>query len=246
MFRLTAQTLMRRAPCAVAAAGVTLAAPPLFQPHSFCDSLPGVETKVNFGRVSKTVGGPPTSVAKKFLTVYFAEYHNDENAIDLTTEVDLDTMKKLMEASGGKATDVEQMFDLMDTDNSKSVDYGEIVAYFCTQCTGTLQDKASLFFHACDVDSSNTIEKKELKSIVLHMMQLTAARNGVAIDDGWSKAAFVDIPEVYVLHFKANALVQSIFTGASRKGEELTEKEFQRWMTRGGKEVNRLTALFGL
>jgi len=37
-----------------------------------------------------------------------------------------------------------------------------------------------------------------------------------------------------------------IFEKASKDGEQLTEKEFQTWLLRGGKQVNRLIALFGL
>merc|ERR1712087_1068020 len=109
---------------------------------------------------------------------------------------------------------------------------------------GSLQEKGSLFFHACDIDGSKTIEAPELKNIIHHMMLLKKETQGRESFMEWHPRLYADIPESYVLHYKANELVADIIAAAG-KGDAITEKQFQTWLARGGKQVNRLTNLFG-
>merc|ERR1711953_560822 len=111
---------------------------------------------------------------------------------------------------------------------------------------GTLRDKASLFFYACDIKDSQVIEAAELKEVV-HQMMLSKSDTGFT-------SSFVEanpilcagIPEAYVAHMRANQMVNDIFTNASTNGKTVSEKEFQKWLIRGGKQVNQLCTLFGI
>eukprot|EP00415_Alexandrium_ostenfeldii_P001371 UN1371 len=183
-------------------------------------------------------------IGKKFVQLYFSEFADAKGRVDLRQDLNFLKTKHLLEAAGGKTKEVQKMFDMMDTDNSNSVDYVEIVAYFCSHGIGSIQEKASFFFHACDVDGSHTIEKPELKNVVHHMMILKSESQGKDSFIDWNRTLYADVPETYVLHYLANELVADVFAHASKGGEELTEKEFQKWLMRGGKLVNRLTALF--
>merc|ERR1712007_162507 len=91
-----------------------------------------------------------------------------------------------------------EMFEMMDTDNSNSVDFVEIMAFFLNRGQGTLQEKGSLFFHACDIDGSNSIEQSELKDIIHHMTMLKKGVDGTESFMQWHKTLYANIPEVYV------------------------------------------------
>jgi len=78
------------------------------------------------------------------------------------------------------------------------------------------------------------------------MMLLKKETDGKDSFMGVNHTLYAGIPETFVMHFKANELVNDVFTSASKDGLQITEKEFQTWLLRGGKHVNRLKALFGL
>lgn len=148
-------------------------------------------------------------------------------------------------AAGAKPKHCKEMWDLMDTDSSGRVDFCEIIVFFLNQGKGALQDKGSLFFNACDIDGSKTIEFPELKEIIHHMMLLKKDTQGRDSFMSWHPMLFAGIPETYVLHYKANELAADIFATAG-KSNAITEKQFQTWLGRGGKQVNRLYSLFGI
>jgi len=246
MFSFVSRTVLRRAPGAIAlAGGATLATIQNLPQVAQCKEIDASKNSFRLGArdESKAV---PMSVGKKFLQLYLAEKSDASGKVNLHESINFTEAKHMLVAAGAKGKDVRNMFDMMDTDNSNSVDFVEIMAFFLNFGKGTLQEKGSLFFHACDVDGSGSIEQNELKEIVLHMMMSKNETDGRDSFMNWNHTLYAGIPESYVLHYKANELVVEIFEKASKDGEQLTEKEFQTWLLRGGKQVNRLIALFGL
>eukprot|EP00401_Gymnodinium_catenatum_P032001 CAMPEP_0117491496 /NCGR_PEP_ID=MMETSP0784-20121206/18097_1 /TAXON_ID=39447 /ORGANISM="" /LENGTH=246 /DNA_ID=CAMNT_0005286289 /DNA_START=84 /DNA_END=824 /DNA_ORIENTATION=- len=246
MFSFVTRSLARKAPSAIAlAGGVTLAT--VHQRPQTAQCKEGLVASKNSFRVQAATSAKscPISVGKKFLQLYFAEF-SQSGEIDLHQSLNFTQAKTMLMAAGAKGKDVKEMFEMMDTDNSNSVDFVEIMAFFLNRGQGTLQEKGSLFFHACDIDGSSSIEQTELKDIIHHMMMLKKGTDGTESFMQWHKTLYANIPESYVLHFKANELVNDIFAGASKNGDQITEKDFQTWLLRGGKEVNRLISLFGL
>merc|ERR1712176_800443 len=158
-----------------------------------------------------------------------------------------DQAKTMLVAAGVKAKRCQELFDLMDTDNSGTVDFCEIMVFFLEHGKGSLPEKGSLFFHACDIDGSGTVEAGELKDIIHHMLMLKREEEGIGALTAGSTRLYMGVPAVYILHYQANMLVNNIFETAGKAGaKEITEKQFQTWLTRGGKEVKLLLALFGL
>jgi len=175
-----------------------------------------------------------------------AEFADANGKINLHAVISFAEAKHMLVAAGAKGKDVKEMFDLMDTDNANTVDFSKIMAFFLDFGVGSFQEKGLLFFHACDIDGSNSIEPAELKDIIHHMMLLKKETDGKDSFMGVNHTLYAGIPETFVMHFKANELVNDVFTSASKDGLQITEKEFQTWLLRGGKHVNRLKALFGL
>mmetsp|Transcript_26146 Transcript_26146/g.71016 ORF Transcript_26146/g.71016 Transcript_26146/m.71016 type:complete len:252 (-) Transcript_26146:76-831(-) len=248
MFRAALRRLARPAPCAAVAAGAALAVglrPPVERTGVRCDGGANPAKPGGFRMPSVDAEGKGISLAvgKKFMQLYLAEFADAKGKVDLRSNLSFTQAKHLLEAAGGRTKDVQKMFDMMDTDNSNSVDYIEVVAYFCSYGVGSVSDKASFVFHACDIDSSGTVEKSELKVILHQLMVLKKETQGKESFMEYSKTLYAGIPETYVLHLQANELVHNIFTSASKDGNQLTEKEFQNWVVRGGKLVNTLQAL---
>eukprot|EP00927_Polykrikos_kofoidii_P085448 TRINITY_DN92_c0_g1_i2.p1 TRINITY_DN92_c0_g1~~TRINITY_DN92_c0_g1_i2.p1 ORF type:complete len:260 (+),score=44.25 TRINITY_DN92_c0_g1_i2:74-781(+) len=200
-------------------------------------------TNCDFKAHKSEKSGVSIATGNKLLQLYFAE-SSQNGRIDLRKELSFNDLKHLFEAAGGRPKDLKKMFEMMDTDGSNTVDFAEIIAFFCRNASGTLNEKASFFFQSCDVDGSGTIEKSELKTVVLHMMALRNETSGKASFFDWNQTLYADIPTTYVLHLQANEFVNDVFSSVSKDGEQLTEKEFQKWLLRGGKQVNRLNALF--
>lgn len=229
MFSAAARTLMRRTAAASVAGGASafLLSTPQFP--LYCDTKSGISI----------------DVGKKFIQLYFAEHADAKGTIDLSKSLNYSQARQILVAAGGKEKDVKRMFDMMDTDNSNSVDFVEVCAYFCDNAVGALSEKASFFFHACDVDGSGTIEATELKTVIYHMMLLKKETSGNDSFMLWDKVRYADIPHKYIYHLQANELVAAILDKNSRDGQ-ISEKQFQQWMVRGGKEVNQLKGLFGM
>lgn len=246
MFSFVSRTVLRRAPGALALAGGATVA--TFQNFPSIAQCKEIDTSKNSFRLGGKEDSKccPISVGKKFLQIYLAEKADASGKVNLHETINFTEAKHMLMAAGAKGKDVRNMFEMMDTDNSNSVDFVEIMAFFLNYGKGTLQEKGSLFFAACDIDGSNSIEQTELKEIVLHMMMSKKETDGRDSFMSWNHTLYAGIPESYVLHYKANELVLEIFEKASKDGEQLTEKEFQTWLLRGGKQVNRLGALFGL
>jgi len=246
MFSFVSRTVLRRAPGAIAlAGGATLATIQNLPQVAQCKEIDASKNSFRLGArdESKSV---PINVGKKFLQLYLAEKADSTGKVNLHESINFTEAKFMLVAAGAKGKDVRHMFDMMVTDNSNSVDFVEIMAFFLNFGKGSLQEKGSLFFHACDIDGSGAIEPNELKEIILHMMMSKKETDGRDSFMAWHHTLYAGIPESYVLHYKANELVMEIFEKASKDGEQLTEKEFQTWLLRGGKQVNRLIALFGL
>merc|ERR1712232_334637 len=165
----------------------------------------------------------------KFIQHYFAEFADKDGRVDLHQGLERDQVSNILQAAGVKAKDATNVFDSMDTDNSGGVDYVEIVAFFCSKAAGSLQEKGSLFFHACDIDGSKTIEKSELKDVVLHMMLLKRDMEGIESFMEKNKILYAGIPEAMILTLKANEVVHDVFTNAAKDGESLSEKDFLNW-----------------
>lgn len=195
--------------------------------------------------VRSSKGDFPISIGKQFLQLYFAEFHDKDGKISLHSGLTFDQAKTMLLSAGAKANQCRQMWDLMDTDQSGTVDFCEIMVFFLNHGKGPLQEKGSLFFHACDIDGSGSVEARELKDIVHHMMMLKRELEGIGSFTAGQARLYNGIPATYILHFQANELVNDIFESAG-KGEMITEKMFQTWLGRGGKQVNRLLALFGM
>jgi Ca2+-binding EF-hand superfamily protein len=189
--------------------------------------------------------GIAMEIGKKFIQLYLAEHADANGEVDLSKSLTLAQATHLFTASGAKEKEAARIFEDMDTDNSGSVDYVEVCAYFCDRGIGSLKEKAEFFFHACDIDGSGTIEACELKTVIHHMMLLKRDSDGRDSFMTMDKVLYLDIPEKYIYHFQANELVADILRAAPTKGE-VTEKAFQQWMQRGGKEVKQLKALFGI
>eukprot|EP00927_Polykrikos_kofoidii_P051364 TRINITY_DN4515_c0_g1_i2.p1 TRINITY_DN4515_c0_g1~~TRINITY_DN4515_c0_g1_i2.p1 ORF type:complete len:239 (+),score=50.43 TRINITY_DN4515_c0_g1_i2:117-833(+) len=238
MFSYAARAFVRQRYFAAAASAVaTVGYSKRYIGNSSCDfkSHPSAKSK----------GGVSINVGKEMLKLYFAEFSTN-GTIDLHKDLSFAQLKTLFEASGGKPSDCKKMFEMMDTDGSNTVDFAEIVAFFCQHASGSLHEKASLFFHTCDVDCSGSIEPRELKDVVLHLMKLKCETEGKRSFFEWNQTLYADIPMTYVLHLQANEFVNDVFSTASKDGEQLSEKEFQKWLLRGGKHVNRLNALFNM
>merc|ERR1711920_376573 len=169
-----------------------------------------------------------------------------DGQVDLHQGLNQKQVKNILEACGVKAKDAVSMFEAMDTDGSGAVDYVEVVAFFCSTAAGTLAEKGSLFFHACDIDGSKSISKGELKDVVLRMMMLRRDSQGVDSFLEKDKVLYAGIPETMILTLKANEIVADVFANASKDGENCYEKGFETWLMRGGKTQNRLNVLFGL
>merc|ERR1719384_292660 len=232
MFSSLPRSLLRNAPGALAlAGGATLAA-----------AQPSLPVHCN-ARQSK--GDYPVGVGKHFLQHYFAEFADASGKISLHSGLTFDQMKTMLQAAGIKPKQCKEMWDLMDTDNSGTVDFCEIMVFFLNYGKGSQQEKGSLFFGACDIDGSGSVEGEELKDIVHHMMMLKREDDGIQAFTAGQSRLYNGIPATYILHFQANELVNDIMSTAG-KGDSITEKQFQTWLGRGGKQVNRLMSLFGI
>merc|ERR1712051_568945 len=191
---------------------------------------------------------PPAAtlaMGHQFLKMYFAEFADKSGKISLTSGLTFDQAKAMFLAVGAKEKQCRAMWDLMDTDGSGTIDFCEIMVYFIERGKGTLQEKSALFFHACDIDNSGTIEAEELKTVIHHMMMLMRERDGIGAFTAGQTRLYAGIPGSYILHFQANEMVNDIFSGVT-KGNSITEKQFQAWLSRGGKQCNKLLALFGV
>merc|ERR1711920_935747 len=124
--------------------------------------------------------------------------------------------KTMLVAAGAKPKQCQEMFDLMDTDNSGTVDFCEIMVFFLEHGQGSLQDKGSLFFHACDIDGSGSVEPNELKDIIHHMMLLKREEEGMTMFTAGQARLYAGIPANYILHYQANELVNDVFTSAGK------------------------------
>jgi len=237
MFSSLPRSLLRKAPSAVAlAGGATFAAiQPFQQPFQqpvHCNTA-----------VRQSKGEVSVSVGVQFLKLYFKECAGSDGTISLHKDMKFDQAKHMLEAAGAKPKVCQQLLDLMDTNSSGGVDFCEIVVYFLEHGKGSVQEKGSLLFHACDIDSSGKIVGQELKDIIHHMMLLKREEEGIQVFTGGQKHLYRDIPATYVLHYQANEMVSDIL-GSAGKDEMITEKQFQQWLHRGGKQVNNLIALF--
>jgi len=250
MFSFANRSLIRRAPLGLAATLVmhTAPFPTLCQPKDAVQPVASFRTGAMQPVASFRTGGGgsqyPVSIGKKFIKLYFAEMVGNAGKIDMHQTMNFDEVKHMLTACGAKSKDVNKMFDEMDTDGSGDIDYVEIVCFFVTKGAGTTEEKAALFFDACDIDCSGSIEPAELKDVFLHMMTVKKESQGEEAFIGSQKMLYADIPEEVVLHLKANELVAEVFAKTQSKKGELTDKEFQKWLVRGGKQVDRLNAMF--
>jgi len=235
MFSSLPRLLLRRAPGAfVLAGGAALAAGQQYQQPVRCNQA-----------VRQNKGDVPIGIGKQFLQLYFAECADGSGKISLHSGLSFDQAKTMLQAAGAKAKQCKDIFDLMDTDSSGTVNFCEIMVFFLNHGTGSLQEKGSLFFGACDIDGSGSVEGAELKDIIHHMMLLKKEEDGIQAFTAGQSRLYSGIPATYILHFQANELVNDIVSTAG-KGDSITEKQFQTWLGRGGKQVNRLLALFGM
>jgi len=237
MFSSFARRALRRAPIAVVGgAGATLLSAQQSQQFQ----------QAQFPVQCASVGVYPISVGTQFLKMYFAEF-GSSGKINLHDGLTFEQAKHMLTAAGAKPTQCQEMWDLMDTDGSGTVDFCEIMCFFLDYGKGSLQEKGSLFFNACDIDHSGTVEAAELKDIIHHMMTMKKDTQGRESFMEWYPVLYAGIPETYVLHLKANELVADIFAVAGKaNAKTITEKQFQVWLGRGGREVNRLIRLFGI
>lgn len=228
MFASLSRSLLRSAPALAVAGGTTFAAAQQLKQPVQCDQ------------------GYPVEIGQQFLQLYFAE-STGQGKINLHRNMNFDQVKTMLLASGAKVKKCKEMFDLMDTDNSGTIDFCEIMVFFLEHGQGSLQQKGALFFAACDIDGNGSVEPNELKDIIHHMMLLKREEEGDAMFTAGQGRIYAGIPATYILHYQANELVNDIFTSAGTRetSEAITEKQFQTWLKRGGKYVKRMTALFG-
>jgi hypothetical protein len=192
-----------------------------------------------------SAGGCSVDMAKSVVRIFHAE-NSVEGKINLRKNLTFDQAKHMLIAAGAKPKEWKAILDSIDMDSSKSIEFIELVAFLLARSAGTLRDKASLFYHACDIDDSQAIEASVLKEVV-HQMMLSKKDIGVTTNFIQSNPILcAGIPESYVAHMRANQMVSDIFTNVSKNGKTVSEKEFQTWLIRGGKQVNQLCSLFGL
>merc|ERR1712176_1254326 len=159
-------------------------------------------------------------MGKTVVKVFHAE-NSVDGKVDLHKTLDFEQAQHMLAAAGAKPKECRTIFNSIDADNSNSIEFIEIVAFFLGRSAGTLQDKASLFFNACDIDDSKSIEAAELKEVVHQMMLVkkdTVDTTGFVASN---PILCNGIPETYVLHLKSNLMVSDIFSSASRNGQTL-------------------------
>lgn len=256
MFSFAARTFARRAPYVAAMAGGAVVTIPTYQQIIHCkeSSMPRTKSErkevyqVSSLRKTSRRGnetGYSVDMAKTLVKIFHAE-NTVEGKIDMRKELSFDQAKHMLIAAGAKPKEWKGIFDAIDMDDSKSIEFIELISFLLACSTGTLRDKASLFFYACDANDSQSIEATDLKEVV-HQMMLS--RNDAGFTSNFVEANPIlcaGIPESYVAHMRANQMVNDILTNASTNGKTVSEKEFQTWLIRGGKQVNQLCTLFGI
>merc|ERR1712151_270346 len=142
MFAALPRSLLRNTPALALAGGATLASVQFRQPLQ-CNQ----QDKGEKGVLNVSKGTVPIAIGQKFLQLYFAESADKTGKISLHSGLSFDQAKTMLVAAGAKPKECQAMFDLMDTDNSGTVDFCEIMVYFLEHGKGSLPEKGSMFFH---------------------------------------------------------------------------------------------------